>query len=235
MMLNFVYWLPPLLTAVTGPNQSSRLKAAVLVIERAGRKPDLAVGYAQWQAFLGLVRAYAENEATDLSSEEYGRLLDLLVGRIKIPGGLPALMENEPIWEDAVDSLLGELTEHISSRPAASLHLARNGATVLRVPIGPQGSSGLAVDALPGQYALSSDSGLLLWCGELKEDQLISNTMDSGTMPLAAATSDCHDPLQESWAIQILDGRVTLRLFPVPLRGQILLQVAGEEGGGQVR
>ncbi len=91
-----------------------------------------------------------------------------------------------------------------------------------RIPLDQQGGRWTIDNLQPGFYALSFDTGRVIWEGELtKNDLLWTLAFPGQDLPLAADTGE--EAIQPSRQFHLLQGEIVLNVYPGLESGRIKL------------
>jgi hypothetical protein len=225
-----LYFIPLLQKALAEPDREGSVTEAFVEIERLGSQPKYAKGLVQYRLFM-------ETVLTSASLAHTGKpfrildLVDQLVSELATDSFEGSGQEREQAREFLASLRYQTDRSDSPSSPAPcfphiELIIEKDGIRMHSFP-----ASGAPVRTTlpyvePGAYALRLSTGRLLWEGDIEEKDLHLPTAFPGrALALAADTGGL--PRQASREIELLEGEVTLQVFPGLETGQIEIEVRG--------
>jgi len=206
-----LFFIPILAEALKGPDMQQVLETAFATIDQLGHEDQYQEGYRNFQAFM------AEVDARRNILREQGLRMAILMST----GGASAETEE---WKTIMDSHLRRSprleAEYDALREAMRicvrapvLQLLREGRQIGEVTFETVPGR-RAIDGIrPGRYSLRTDTGLIIWEGELTSKDLIwTDAFGGRDLALAAEAGEIqHRPPS---AIHVPEAGVILRIFP---------------------
>jgi hypothetical protein len=218
-MSDSLFFIPILGSALQQPEPVPALKRAFAEIERMGREPAYRTGWDQFRQFMDAA-VHAQLRRASLEQELRFLMVTLAAGCFEGDANAHRaalkLIRSRPEWAAEYDQLRTELepTEH---RPAVELQLMRDSQPVGSLTIERLPGSAIVGNLRPGAYSLALATGRVIWEGQLGEEDLIwRGVFGDRPIPFAA---DTGDDAAATRVVQLLDGALTLRVFPGPEEG----------------
>lgn len=226
-----LYFIPLLQKALAEPGRAGAMAEAFAAIERLGSQPQYAQAYVQYRLFMDTILKSASSAHTGKPS----RLLDL-VEELAAALAADSFEGSAGEREQALDFLASLFSPRDCGEaplspapcfPHIELLMEKNGIPVHAFPVSGAPVSSTLPNVEPGAYALRLSTGRVLWEGCVgAKDLHLPSAFPGRGLAMAADTSGL--PRQASREIHLLDGEVTLRVFPGLETGQIEVEVRGE-------
>ena len=206
-----LFFIPILAEALKGPDVLQALEKAFAIIERLGHEDQYQEGYCNFQAFM------AEVDARRNILREQGLRMAILMST----GSASAETEE---WKTILESHLRRsprlqaeydaLREAMATRARAPvLQLLREGRQIGEVTFETVPGRHAIDGVRPGRYSLRTDTGLVIWEGELTSKDLVGTDAFGGRdLALAAEAGDV--PRRPSREVKVPGARLVLRIFP---------------------
>jgi hypothetical protein len=177
---------------------------------------------------------HAERRAAGITAEEtnYDLVLSLLSGHYGNSTGALRLIDADPGLRQAYQEIARECDPEQIGTIIPRLVLEKDGNAILEVPTVPPGTLHSLLNVTPGRYAISLDSGRLLWEQDLQDSHLLFRlAFPRKPVPLAAASGRDGSSPRCSLTISVLDGAVHVAIYPGLDAGRLELRIAGTTGG----
>ena len=211
-----LYFIPILARALKQPRTRAALREAFVEIERLGREPGYERGLAQFHRFMVTARD-AERHADELHHLiKQDLVIEAAFGMS--PGGEEQrrisleLIRSTDAWPE-YEQLRAELARSEASPSRSDLRLVRGTQVVGAVELVAAGPTASIANVGPGSYELILGTGRLLWEGELTAADCIWSAAFPGA-PLALAADTEHAERRITQEIPLLEGELTLRVYP---------------------
>ena len=213
-MANEMFFLPLLANALEQKDAKNALLKAFEEIQARGQQEAYRDGYRQFQHFMKHIQEYANLETTAEFKDETYIFKHLLYGPDG-PAGLKKWLEEFDAAEEKI--------------PYPTLLLMKDERELKRIPLDQQSGRWTIDNLQPGFYALSFDTGRVIWEGELTGNDLLwTHAFPGQDLRLAADTGE--EAIQPSRQFQLLQGEIVLNVYPGLESGRIELLVNRPSG-----
>jgi hypothetical protein len=233
-----LYFLSKIVEAFKQPEPKEALEEAIEEIKTLGRRPEYARGFLQFQRFMAEVNKNSEKlskSPADRVPDEIRVLAlqaasDLLEEDPKEAQAVLDLIGTHPRWREEFEKLRKETEKSKMPGRAPEITIEKNGQ-----PIGSISCQRLPVtkeirDIKPGQYALKMDTGRVIWEEKLTERELLWAAAFPGqALDLAADTEGAM--VRTSLEFTLLNGELTIRVFPETESGRLEVKIRGSKLG----
>jgi hypothetical protein len=231
-MNNNLYFLRILTEALKVPNPEPEIKKAFDKIENLGQQPEYRQGYHQFLQFMDKVSESGKRDPVDSGDLNQELIRDLvfqmatgLLDRDSNEGKqLLALIRSRPEWQKEFDEVSAQTSESEGLSGQMKIIVTKNGDTIGSIPAEPSVFAQTIRNVTPGFYEVRLNTGRVLWQADLiEEDLLWSAAFPEQALDLAADTGESFPRITKEFTI--LDGEITIRVFPEIESGRIEIEV----------
>ena len=229
-----LYFLSKIVDALKQPEPKEALEEAIEEIKILGQRPEYQRGFLQFQQFMAEVKKKSEKfpqGPLDTVPDEIRFLAlqaaaDLLDEDPKESQAVLDLIGTHPPWQEEFEKLRKEIEKSKMPGRPPEIIIEKNGQ-----PIGSISCQRLPVsreirDIKPGQYAVKMDTGRVIWQEKLTErDLLWAAAFPGQALDLAADTEGAN--ARTSREFTLLNGELTIRIFPETESGRLELKIMG--------
>ena len=231
-MNNDLYFLRILTEALKAPNPEPEIKKAFDKIENLGQRPEYRQGYHQFHQFMDKVKESGNITSVDSGDLKQEMIRDLV---FQLATGLWDCDSNEgqrlleiirsrPEWHEEFEKLSVQTLETEGLSDQMKIIVTRNGDAIGSIPAKPSPFAQTIRNVTPGYYEVRLNTGRVLWQADLKEEDLIwSAAFPEQALDLAADTGESFRRITKE--LTILDGEITIRVFPEIESGRIEIEV----------
>ncbi|MCK4341189.1 MAG: hypothetical protein KAY37_05635 [Phycisphaerae bacterium] len=234
-MNNDLYFVPIIAQAMQETHPEHALRQAFVDITALGRQPAYARGFQQFQEFMAV-------------SVDYFRTVDALATRVRMAELVaetadtvqldqdPALdqFRRDPRWRAEYERVIAEIAKFGGKRRVELTLMDSAGVAVGSIRLAGSAGSGAISRIAAGTYSLTLDTGWVLWEDTLTEGDLVWAAAFPGRpLKLAADTGEATE--EPTKKIELLDGELTLCVFPGVETGRIAIEwraPGGDEDDG---
>ena len=214
-----LYFIPILARAFDDKANPEAFKKAVAEIVRLGRKKEYKFGYQQFERLVGEgIEALSADPArlAELREQVLEKVVidlatDTFIGQEDVRAKLLEAIENQPELKAQYDKLRQELEPYIDEEIPLEFKIEKDGKLIgaLRFAEGDEQKTQEYIT--PGFYKIWLASGMLLWEGEVTQDQLIWTAAFPGKeLDLAADTGEGIKSITRT--ISLLGGELSLSI-----------------------
>ena len=221
-----LFFIKMITKAFEDQDPEGSLKEAFREIQRLGNHPDYEQGFRQFQRFI----QSTIDASTPWSTEMYHRIqnavnelvyelaTDTFEGSEEQKTRLISLITSHPKWHTEYDRIKEELKSTLGPQPVIEIEIIRDNETIASKPLA---QTEIMIKGItPGLYQIGLSTGMLLWEGQLAEEDLIwSSAFPERDLPMAAETE--LSDWEPTKIISILDGEIVIHIFAGLESGEI--------------
>ena len=232
-----LYFIPLIAQALQDEDPASALVRVFDKVVALGRQPSHERGYAQFRRFMDAVVRHAETNQPseyDLPPEVAEVLAGELAGD-EADGDAEQLQDaiasilSHPQWHRVYEQVSAEIRS-IADRPQPiCVCIEKDGIAIAQVLFDRAGQFTEVTNIIAGQYEIQLDTGRMLWSGPLTEQDLEWSNAHPGR-PLKAAADTAASQDKPTRRISLLDGALTLCVYPGPESGLLQIELLAETG-----
>jgi len=233
-----LYFLPIIADALRKPEPKVALGLAIRKIKILGQQPEYHRGFLQFNRFMAEVKKNSEKlsqSPLEIVPDEIRFLAlqvasDLLEENPKEAQAVLNLIGSQRSWQEEFEKMHKETEKSKMPESAPKIIIERNGQ-----PIGSISCERLPVakeirDAKPGQYSVKMDTGRVIWEEKLTEKDLLWAAAFEGRALDLAADSEAA-LTRPSREFSLLNGELTIRIFPETESGRLEVKIRGSNLG----
>jgi hypothetical protein len=231
-MNNDLYFLRILTEALKAPNPEPEIKKAFDKIENLGQRPEYRQGYHQFHQFMDKVKESDKISPVDSGDLKQEMIRDLVfqlaTGLLDCDSNegqrLLEIIRSRPEWHEEFEKLSVQTLETEGLSGQMKIIVTKNGDAIGSIPAKPSLFAQTIRNVTPGYYEVRLNTGRVLWQADLKEEDLIwSAAFPEQALDLAADTGESFRRVTKE--LTILDGEITIRVFPEIESGRIEIEV----------
>jgi hypothetical protein len=227
-----LYFLQIITEALKAPNPRAEIKKAFEKIAELGRQPDYRQGYLQFCQFMDKVKessdtdfAGSEGLGQEMIRELVFQIATGLFDRDSSEGQrLLELIRSKPEWRKEFERLSAQVAKSEPLPGQMEIVVVKNGDVIESFPLKPPPFIKSVRDVTPGSYEVKLSSGRVIWEGDLNVNDLLwAAAFPEQKLDMAADTDDTFKrPTRE---LRLLDGELTIRVFPEIESGRIEFEI----------
>ena len=232
-----LYFIPLIAQALQDEDPASALVKVFDKVVTLGRQPSHERGYRQFRRFMDAVVRHAETNQPseyDLSPE----VVEVLAGELagdEADGDAEQLQDaiasilSHPQWRQAYEQASAEIHGIADRSEPICVCIEKDGAPIAQILLDRAGPFTEVTNIIAGQYEIKLDTGRMLWSGPITEQDLVWSKAYPGR-PLKAAADTAASQDKPTRRISLLDGALTLCVYPGPESGLLQIQLLAEAG-----
>jgi len=227
--MNNLYFIRLIAKAFEQPDIKTALKEAFNQIELLGQTPQYKQGYLRFQRFMAEVKQISETEdflnamVHDLSVQLATGLFEAVEDEKK---AALELINSRPLWREEYAMLCEDSEKAESFIEEINVIMEKDGNILCCFPVEDKSVTRHIHNIKPGNYTVKLDTGRIIWEDRLTErDLLWVYAYPEQGLRLAADTGESI--ALKTRDIQLLDGDITVEVYPGIESGRIELKLRG--------
>lgn len=234
-MSNHLFFIALIEQALRSRSPKAALRQAFSEIQRRCEQEGFDQAAGQFVGFMDEVARQVKGRMATLGSINQQELaVDLaFVTLMQDDGASPFASESFPEgmeWSSQHEHFIAMMKPLAQPAHLATIVLDRDGQILREIVVDRLPSFSTVQGITPGHYTLALQTGRLLWEDTLCDDDLCWTSAFPGR-PLALAAATLEQGGQPSRTIRLLNGGITLSIFPGLEQGRLEIEVVRAGGG----